>query len=72
MVVISLVVAQIFLPLLTPKAEDDSVDSHLDFREAYILIKEFGMKYIHKQTTPENSMIAGNLIRQYTMRGRIL
>lgn len=67
-VVISLVVAQIFLPLLTPKAEDNSVDSHLDFKEAYILIKEFGMKYIHKQTTPENSMIAGNLIRQYTMQ----
>ncbi|UTH07417.1 cation:proton antiporter [Macrococcoides canis] len=67
-VVISLIVAQVCLPLLTKTDDNESEQSHLNFREAYILIKEFGMKYIHKQTTPENSMIAGNLIRQYTMQ----
>lgn len=67
-VVISLIVAQVCLPLLTKTDDSESIQSHLSFREAYILIKEFGMKYIHKQTTPENSMIAGNLIRQYTMQ----
>ncbi|UBH22841.1 sodium:proton antiporter [Macrococcus armenti] len=67
-VVISLIVAQVCLPLLTKTDDSESEQSHLNFREAYILIKEFGMKHIHKQTTPENSMIAGNLIRQYTMQ----
>ena len=67
-VVISLIVAQVCLPLLTKTDDSESEQSHLNFREAYTLIKEFGMKYIHKQTTPENSMIAGNLIRQYTMQ----
>ncbi|UBH15875.1 cation:proton antiporter [Macrococcus armenti] len=67
-VVISLIVAQVCLPLLTKTDDSESEQSHLNFKEAYLLIKEFGMKYIHKQTTPENSMIAGNLIRQYTMQ----
>ena len=67
-VVISLIVAQVCLPLLTKTDDSESEQSYLNFREAYLLIKEFGMKYIHKQTTPENSMIAGNLIRQYTMQ----
>ncbi|MCE4955925.1 cation:proton antiporter [Macrococcoides caseolyticum] len=67
-IVISLVVAQILLPILTPKIEKFVDDSMMNFKEARIKLKEYGIKYIHDHTTEENSMIAGNLIRQYTMQ----
>ncbi|TDM48404.1 Na+/H+ antiporter [Macrococcoides goetzii] len=67
-IVISLVVAQIFLPILTPKVKEAVDESMLSFNDARIKLKEYGIKYIHDNTTEENSMIAGNLIRQYTMQ----
>ncbi|WP_414043815.1 cation:proton antiporter [Macrococcus sp. EM39E] len=67
-IVISLVVAQILLPILTPKSIVNVDDSILSFKDARIKLKEFGIKYIHDNTTKENSIIAGNLIRQYTMQ----
>lgn len=67
-IVISLVVAQVLLPFLTPKDEEEEDDSKLSFKDARIKIKEYAVKYIHDHTTKANSMIAGNLIRQYTMQ----
>lgn len=67
-IVISLVVAQILLPFMTPEVKKKVDESLLNFREARIKLKEYGIKYIHDNTTKENSIIAGNLIRQYTMQ----
>lgn len=67
-VIISLAVAQIMLPLLTPKVNAVIDESLLNFQQARIKLKEYGIKYIHDNTTKENSMIVGNLIRQYTMQ----
>ncbi|MGV2875728.1 sodium:proton antiporter [Macrococcus capreoli] len=67
-IVISLIVAQMLLPILTPKVTPQVDNSLLSFKDARIKLKEYGIKYIHDNTTKENSIIAGNLIRQYTMQ----
>ncbi|TDM12232.1 cation:proton antiporter [Macrococcus lamae] len=63
-VIISLIVAQISLPLLTSSEERINI-SKLSFREARMMMKEQGLTYIHRNTVLENSVIASNLTRQY-------
>ncbi|TDM14620.1 cation:proton antiporter [Macrococcus bovicus] len=66
-VVISLVVAQVLLPLLV---ENDVTQnsSKYSFKEARIFVIEKAIEYLQQQTTEENTAITGNLIRQNTMR----
>ncbi|WJP98244.1 cation:proton antiporter [Macrococcus bovicus] len=66
-VVISLVVAQVLLPLLV---ENDVIQntSKYSFKEARIFVIEKAIEYLQQQTTEENTAITGNLIRQNTMR----
>lgn len=65
-VIISLVVAQIVLPLITPEEENEST-SRLSFKEARIHMMEYGIQYLQEHTTLENSVVTGNLIRQFSM-----
>ncbi|UTH14274.1 cation:proton antiporter [Macrococcus equipercicus] len=63
-VVISLIIAQIVLPLLTTFEERVSV-SKLSFREARMMMKEHGLFYIQRNSGPENSVAASSLTHQY-------
>ncbi|ULG74725.1 cation:proton antiporter [Macrococcus brunensis] len=66
-VVISLVVAQVLLPLLVEKDIIENTSKY-SFKEARIFVIEKAIEYLQRQTTEENTAITGNLIRQNTMR----
>ncbi|GGB00871.1 sodium:proton antiporter [Macrococcus hajekii] len=66
-VLISLIVAQLLLPLLTEE-EVVQTSSNYSFKEARVLVIEKGIEYLHRHTTKENMAITGNLIRENTMR----
>ena len=66
-VVISLIVAQVLLPLLVEKGIIENTSKY-SFKEARIFVIEKAIEYLQRQTTEENTAITGNLIRQNTMR----
>ncbi len=66
-VIISLITAQIVLPLLTRIEAKNNV-SKLSFREARLMMKEQGLMYIQRNTGADNRLIASNLTRQYAVQ----
>ncbi|TDM03613.1 cation:proton antiporter [Macrococcus carouselicus] len=66
-VILSLIVAQVLLPLLTD-TEADEPTSKYSFKEARVYIIEKGIDYLQRHTTEDNMAITGNLIRENTMR----
>ncbi|RAA70691.1 sodium:proton antiporter, partial [Burkholderia multivorans] len=64
MVVLSLVIAQVLLPLITPVMKKVEVEG-MSFREARIYILEQTIDYLRRHATPETSFNYGNVIKIY-------
>lgn len=63
-VIISLVVAQVVLPLVTPAMAEPKVKG-LNFKEARIYILEQVIEMLHKKATEHSSYRYGNVIKEY-------
>ena len=64
MVIISLVIAQVALPLITPNAPKAKIGS-LNFKEARIYILENVIDYLNQHATLDTSYKYGNVIKEY-------
>ena len=64
MVIISLVVAQVLLPLLT-KPAPKTVIGNMSFKVARIYILEQVIDYLNQKSTFETSFKYGNVIKEY-------
>ncbi|MCY1586106.1 sodium:proton antiporter [Staphylococcus pettenkoferi] len=64
MVIISLVMAQVVLPLITPNAKKPKIKG-MNFKQARIFILEHVIDSLNKKSTAESSYRYGNVIKEY-------
>ena len=64
MVIISLVIAQVLLPLVTPDKPKVKV-GNMTFKEARVYILEHVIDYLNQKSTFETSYRYGNVIKEY-------
>lgn len=66
-IMISLIIAQIILPLITP-SEKVVKSEKLTYQEARIYIIDEGINYLNDRINSKNSIIISHLIKQYQMK----
>lgn len=64
MVILSLVIAQVFLPLVTPAMKKAKLEG-MSFKQTRVYILEQVVDYLRKNATPETSFKYGNVIKDY-------
>ncbi|ANZ34084.1 cation:proton antiporter [Staphylococcus carnosus] len=64
MVILSLVIAQVFLPLVTP-AMKKAKQEGMTFKQTRVYILEHVVEYLRQHATPETSFKYGNVIKDY-------
>ncbi|MCD8914036.1 sodium:proton antiporter [Staphylococcus simulans] len=64
MVILSLVIAQVLLPIVTPMMKQVKVEG-MSFKEARIYILEQAIEYLRSHATPETSFKYGSVIKIY-------
>ena len=64
MVILSLIIAQVILPLVTPDSPEVKI-GNMSFREARIYILEHVIDYLNQKSTFETSYRYGNVIKDY-------
>ena len=64
MVILSLIIAQVILPLVTPDSPEVKI-SNMSFKEARIYILEHVIDYLNQKSTFETSYRYGNVIKDY-------
>lgn len=64
MVIISLVIAQVLLPLVTPNKPKVKL-GNMTFKEARVYILEHVIDYLNQKSTFETSYRYGNVIKEY-------
>ena len=64
MVILSLIIAQVILPLVTPDSPDVKI-GNMSFKEARIYILEHVIDYLNQKSTFETSYRYGNVIKDY-------
>lgn len=64
MVILSLIIAQVILPLVTPDSPEVKIDN-MSFKEARIYILEHVIDYLNQKSTFETSYRYGNVIKDY-------
>lgn len=64
MVILSLVVAQVFLPLVTPAMKKVKLEG-MSFKQTRVYILEHVIEYLRQHATPETSFKYGNVIKDY-------
>lgn len=67
MVVLSLVIAQVLLPLFTPAMKKAKVEG-MSFKDAHIYILEQTIDYLRRHATPDTSFNYANVIKIYRER----
>ncbi len=64
MVILSLIIAQVILPLVTPDSPEVKI-GNMSFKEARIYILEHVIDYLNQKSTFETSYRYGNVIKDY-------
>lgn len=64
MVILSLIIAQVILPLVTPDSPEVKI-GNMSFKEARIYILEYVIDYLNQKSTFETSYRYGNVIKDY-------
>ncbi|EKS40492.1 cation:proton antiporter [Staphylococcus epidermidis] len=64
MVILSLIIAQVILPLVTPNSPEVKI-GNMSFKEARIYILEHVIDYLNQKSTFETSYRYGNVIKDY-------